>query len=438
MSSILDALRRIEREEDGHRGSPLDLGPEGQRFGPRRRRPWATMAVAIGLAGTVGGALWLYWPDGADVEPVPQEHPDDVARSDTPPREEGVAATNPEWEASVKAARLKQRKKDLAERRKQQHAKRNPTFKKAKPLAGPSAPEQTGGTPAADAARAPVREPAGTAASLPARSDPAPTAPAPPTPALAPAPPTPVPAPPAEVALAQPVPPGEATLPWKRPFVAAQEPDDVEPTVTALAGDADADDADVAATRAPTARPSAIELPAATAEPAAVVANIAPGAGVLEPPTIAPGTADMGGMEPPSRPAEDQPTEELAAPTGRRAPPTHLSRAERLEELKEQRAIPQEDRPVAPTAPSETPPAALPEGEKVLQRLPSGAPKVRVNFLFYSREPARRRIMVTVDNGSLVTLFEGQSVDTLGVERILPNEVHFRFDGKLFAVRPRY
>jgi hypothetical protein len=46
--------------------------------------------------------------------------------------------------------------------------------------------------------------------------------------------------------------------------------------------------------------------------------------------------------------------------------------------------------------------------------------------------------MVTVDNGSLQTLFEGQSVDTLGVERILPNEVHFRYEGKLFAVRPRY
>ncbi len=438
MSSILDALRRIEREEDGHRGAPLDLGPEEPRFGPRRRRPWATIAIAIGLAGTVGGALWLYWPDGADVDPVPQEHLDDVARLDTPPGEEGGGETNAEWEASVKAARLKQRKKALAERRKQQqHAKQNPTA---------SAPEQTGGPPAADAARAPVREPAGTAASLPARSDPAPTAPAPPTPALAPAPPQPAPAPPAEVALAQPEPAGEATLPWKRPFVAAQEPEDVEPTVTALAGDADADDA--AATRVegdpfapPAARPSGIEPPAATAEPPPVVANIAPRAGVLEPPTIAPGTADMGGMEPPSRLAEDQPTEDLSAPTGRKAltaPPTHLSRAERLEELKEQRAIPQEDRPAAPTAPSETPPAALPEGEKVLQRLPSGAPKVRVNFLFYSREPARRRIMVTVDNGSLVTLFEGQSVDTLGVERILPNEVHFRFDGKLFAVRPRY
>jgi hypothetical protein len=45
--------------------------------------------------------------------------------------------------------------------------------------------------------------------------------------------------------------------------------------------------------------------------------------------------------------------------------------------------------------------------------------------------------MVTVNDGSLVTLFEGQSTNDLEVERILRDEVHFRYQGKLFAVRPR-
>jgi hypothetical protein len=45
--------------------------------------------------------------------------------------------------------------------------------------------------------------------------------------------------------------------------------------------------------------------------------------------------------------------------------------------------------------------------------------------------------MVTVNDGDLVTLFEGQSIDDLEVERILQDEVHFRHRGKLFAIRPR-
>jgi hypothetical protein len=403
----------------------------------------------------VGGALWLFWPGADDVEPEPQGQLE-VARTETPPGEDRAGleqpATNPEWEASVKAARLNQRKKVIGEKRKKQrHIKKHPTIKKATPPPRPSLPERAGGEPPADAARAPIREPAGTAASLPAASDAARSGSTPPTPALAPSSPVPAPAPPTEVALAQPQPVGEETQPWKRPFVAAQEPEETAPEGAAQAHDADAAHAGEDSLAPPAALPDSAEAPApaATAEsPPLVVANVAPGSGLLEPSAAAPGTVDMGAeaVEPPSQTAEESPTaQDAAPPSGRKrlttAPPTRLSRAERLEELKRQRAIPREDAAEA-TAPRATPPPPLPsaepEGEKVLQRLPSGAPKVRVNFLFYSREPARRRIMVTVDNGSLQTLFEGQSVDTLGVERILPNEVHFRYDGKLFAVRPRY
>jgi hypothetical protein len=454
MSSILDALRRIEREEHGRPGAPFDLGPEKPRFGPRRKRPWATVAVAVALTGTVSGALWLFWPGAADVEPQPPEQLEDLERAETQPGEEHAdlepPEANTEWEASVKAARLKHRKKARGEKRKKlRYANQTPTLEKAAPSPAPSVPEQASGKPAAGAAPTPIREPVGTPISPPAPSDAAPSGPTPPIPALAPTPPTPAlaAAPPTEVALAQPQPTGEETLPWKRPFVATRQPEEVAPEAAARVDDADAAPGVVEEDpfAPPDALPAAAEpaAPAATPEPPPVVANIAPGSGVLEPPATA---AEMGAVEPPP-PAPASPTAEDLSPPSRRKdrttpPPTRLSRAERLEELKRQLATPREDTPAAPTAPREAPqappPSAQPEGEKVLQRLPSGAPKVRVNFLFYSREPARRRIMVTVDNGSLQTLFEGQSVDTLGVERILPNEVHFRYEGKLFAVRPRY
>jgi hypothetical protein len=76
--------------------------------------------------------------------------------------------------------------------------------------------------------------------------------------------------------------------------------------------------------------------------------------------------------------------------------------------------------------------------EEVLRRRPRGAPRVRVSFLYYSADPARRRVMVTVADGALVTLTEGQSVESLVVARILPDEVHFRYEGNVFAVLPRY
>jgi hypothetical protein len=134
-------------------------------------------------------------------------------------------------------------------------------------------------------------------------------------------------------------------------------------------------------------------------------------------------------------------TDRRREPRSRATDPTRTSRIERLEELKRRRSIPRDLAPAAPDIPTAEPEAPIEDeepGEELLQRPPSGAPHVRVNFLFYSRETTRRRIMVTVDQGSLVTLFEGQSVDTLAVERILPNEVHFRYEGKLFAVHPRY
>ena len=97
--------------------------------------------------------------------------------------------------------------------------------------------------------------------------------------------------------------------------------------------------------------------------------------------------------------------------------------------------------PAAETPESAVPPegsAAKPE-EAVSRRPPRGAPRVSVSFLFYSDDPGRRRVMLTVNEGTeLITLYEGQTHESFEVAHILPDEVHLRYQGQLFAVQPRY
>jgi len=77
--------------------------------------------------------------------------------------------------------------------------------------------------------------------------------------------------------------------------------------------------------------------------------------------------------------------------------------------------------------------------EEILQRPPRGAPRVRVSFLLYSEDPGRRRVMLTVNDGTdLVTAYEGQRIEAFEIARILPDEVHLRYEGKVFAVQPHY
>jgi hypothetical protein len=90
-----------------------------------------------------------------------------------------------------------------------------------------------------------------------------------------------------------------------------------------------------------------------------------------------------------------------------------------------------------PTAPA--PPGAVhaSPGETVLSRPPAGAPRVQLSFLVYSQTPERRSVVLAIDGGSLVTLHEGETAVGLEVARILPDRVHLRMGGQVFAVRPR-
>ena len=118
----------------------------------------------------------------------------------------------------------------------------------------------------------------------------------------------------------------------------------------------------------------------------------------------------------------------VAPPVARPAePPAVASRAE----------------PPAPRAPAATdgsPPEAesppLPPLE-LLPRLPAGAPRVQVSFLFYSPVAERRTVLLSVDGSSTETLHEGERAGDLEVARILPDRVHVRWSGQLFSVRAR-
>jgi len=73
--------------------------------------------------------------------------------------------------------------------------------------------------------------------------------------------------------------------------------------------------------------------------------------------------------------------------------------------------------------------------EAVLPRLPPGAPQIEVNFLAYSRMPARRTVTLTIDGTGMVTLHEGETAGDVEVARILADRVELRHGGQTFAVR---
>jgi hypothetical protein len=83
------------------------------------------------------------------------------------------------------------------------------------------------------------------------------------------------------------------------------------------------------------------------------------------------------------------------------------------------------------------PPPPPAEDAGVLDRPPPGAPLVQVNFLVYSRKPERRTVALTVNNGYMITLHEGETDNGIEVARILPDRIHARYQGTVFVVYAR-
>ncbi|HWP64670.1 MAG TPA: general secretion pathway protein GspB, partial [Candidatus Limnocylindria bacterium] len=83
------------------------------------------------------------------------------------------------------------------------------------------------------------------------------------------------------------------------------------------------------------------------------------------------------------------------------------------------------------------PPAPEPPVPAERRTRPAGAPSVRVSFLVYSSAPERRTVALTIDDGGLVTLHEGESASGVSVGRILPDGVELTWQGQAFTVPAR-
>ena len=80
-------------------------------------------------------------------------------------------------------------------------------------------------------------------------------------------------------------------------------------------------------------------------------------------------------------------------------------------------------------------PAPVERPIDVLPGPPAGAPEIHVSFLIYSAVPARRQVSLTIDNGPLVTLHEGQKSGTISLVRILRDRIHVEHGGRTYSVR---
>jgi hypothetical protein len=171
---------------------------------------------------------------------------------------------------------------------------------------------------------------------------------------------------------------------------------------------------------APEAAPIAPPAAAAPAQPAPVgAATAAP----VAPTDAAPPAAPAPVVEEPIAEAESDVPEQITilrpapAPTAAPAPaPDAGAQAEvQVEAL--------------PTpAPAEPPIDVLPGP-------PAGAPEIHVSFLIYSAVPARRQVSLTIDNGPLITLHEGQKSGSISLVRILRDRIHVEHGGRTYSVR---
>jgi hypothetical protein len=453
MSSILDALRRIEREEGTRPQAPFQLGTEYPGADSRLRWRWAGAAVAVTLTGAVAAFLWLSGTGilkdkGADRPPLSEDTQlAAVAQEDGTGRERGhLAVETPEGEEAPPPGSVVAAKKPLAT---VDEASSVPKRPGASPLT--STGTQAASEPANPAgtneqvresppdAMVPGRERASLAEGVPegsrwpAARPSAETDGGPPQHRLAP---SSIPEPSAATASGS-TELGSAPVPTDtsaaRPARSLGDPGLRQRFAAKLAErmeSADSPPGDAARTAAaPQGRTAATGRTEAEQEPSAPSAR-PEGSSVESPASFL--------NQPP--PATNAAAPEISPLEDRALKPTILPPAVgRLDEA-DLRLPGPEVRPenlAGPEAGTKKGQQPNDAEEEIVHRRPTGAPYVRVSFLFYSSEPTRRRVMVTVNDGSLVTLFEGQSTNDLQVEKILRDEVYFRYQGKLFAVRPR-
>jgi hypothetical protein len=96
------------------------------------------------------------------------------------------------------------------------------------------------------------------------------------------------------------------------------------------------------------------------------------------------------------------------------------------------RVAPAPPPPRTPPPPAVEAPAPPPAG-----KLPPGAPHLRVSFLVYSKVPERRSVALTIADGGLTTLREGEEASGIEVVHIHPDKVELRWQGETFTLEVR-
>jgi hypothetical protein len=195
-----------------------------------------------------------------------------------------------------------------------------------------------------------------------------------------------------------------------------------------------------------TASPAAGSLAAAPVAAAPVAAApMAPAVAAVPAPVVAPPAAVPTRVVAPAPAAEPAPAP--VAPAAAATPVREPAAAQAVATAPPRRAVAEAapPRPVARAAPSpevevevrdlgEEAPA--PDMVEMLPRL-GGVPRIRVSFLAYSPTPERRTVSLTIDDGTMVTLREGESAGGIQVTAILADRVQLQHGGRLFIVPAR-
>jgi hypothetical protein len=181
------------------------------------------------------------------------------------------------------------------------------------------------------------------------------------------------------------------------------------------------------------AAPPVTAAPApATAAPAP--AEVAPAPPAMEPVAATPEREPLPPAAPVAAPSD------LAAerPRGRvaSAAPEPAPAPARAPVVRPVPAPPVETARLPEPPPAAAPPPVEPATADVLTRPPPGAPRVRLNFLVWSRVPARRTVTLSIDGGAMVTLHEGEAQGDVAVAQIFADRVHVRWGGQVFSVSP--
>lgn len=168
-------------------------------------------------------------------------------------------------------------------------------------------------------------------------------------------------------------------------------------------------------------RPSAIPEP--VPEPGTEVASAAPAPSAPVPTPVAPAAA-----APPAAP----PAPVVQAPSDEGMDAADSDVPDPITIL---RPAPQPGPPPEVRVEALPTPAAPDPAIDVLPGPPAGAPDIHVSFLIYSSVPERRQVSLTIDNGPLVTLHEGQTAGSISLVRILRDRIHVEHGGRTFSVR---